>query len=396
MPRISEPRPGEPITLIRNAGGVVYRAVCDTAKPGEKRKQVRRTFPTLTAARDWVRATREQVAQGSYLAASKITLAELAESWLASKRDIRPITLNGYAGALRPFIDRLGARPVQTITRADIEQAVTWMSAEGGKRFTPDAKGKPLSQRSVSYAIITLRQVLDFAVDNGIVNANVAAKVQAPRRSAADHKPRTVWTVAELVQFRSVADRDPWAGIWRLVLCGLRRSEVLGLDWANVDLDTGAVDVVAGRVLLTKGQTATDVPKSARSVRTVPVESMHAGTVALLRQLKAAQARDRLAAGSAWHGSTLVAVDKIGRPVHPDRVTDGWRQLCRDAGVPEVGTHAARHAVATMLHGVGVAPADASALLGHETATHLAAYVQQTQAGAARAADQLGRLLAEG
>lgn len=397
MPRISQPREGEPITVITNASGIVYRAIVDTAAPGHPRKQVRRTFGTLTAAREWVRSTREQVAGGTYLAASKATLAEVTADWLASKRDVRPVTLQGYAGALRPALDRLGSRPVQTITRRDVEQMVTWASEQGGKvakGAEPGTPGKPLSQRSVSYLIITLRQVLDFATDAGIVNGNVAARVQAPRRTAEDRKVRTVWSVEQMLAFRAVADADPWAGVWRLLLCGLRRSEVLGLTWSHVDLDAGTVTIAAGRVLLAKGVTATDAPKSAASRRTVPVEAMHPGTVALLKALRAAQAADRLAAGPAWAGSDLVVVDAIGRPAHPDAVTDGWRRLCREAKVPEVGTHAIRHALATSLHSAGVAPADASALLGHEVATHLGAYVQQSQAGVSRAADSLSRLLA--
>jgi integrase len=390
MPRISEPRPGEPISLVQNASGHVYRAIVDTSTPGQPRRQVRRTFPTLSAAREWVRSTREAVAKGSYLADSKITLAQLADDWLASKRDVRPITLNGYRGALRPAVDLLGSRGVQTLSRRDIEQLVSWASEAGGK------SGRPLSQRSVSYMIITLRQVLDFALDAGLVPANVAARVQAPRRTAADHKPRTVWTPGELITFREVADRDPWAGVWRLVLSGLRRSEVLGLAWDHVDLDAGTVTITAGRVLLARGETSTDEPKSSASRRTVPVEAMHPGSVALLRALRASQAADRLAAGTAWHGSDLVVIDGIGRPAHPDAVTDGWRRLCREAGVTETGTHAIRHALATSLHGVGVAPADASTLLGHEVGTHLAHYVVSSQAGAVRAADSLGRLLAEG
>lgn len=386
--RITQPKDHEPIRLIETKAGPRWRVVLDVSAKGQPRRQVTKTFGSLKAARQFVNETKAALARGSYLAPDRATLAGLVDAWLASKRSVRPITRSGYLGALRPALDRLGARPVQMITRADVEQLVTWATASGGKW------GGPLSQRSVSYLLITLRQVIDFALDAGLVSTNVAARVQAPRRTADDHRPRTVWTPAQMVAFRTLADRDPWAAIWRLVMSGLRRSEVLGLSWPQVDLDAGTVTVVAGRVLLAKGATATDEPKSAASRRTVPVEQMHPGSVALLKALRAAQAADRLAAGTAWPGSDLVVLDALGRPVHPDRLTDGWRALCREAGVPETGTHSARHAVATMLHGAGVAPADASALLGHQVGTHLQAYVQQTQAGVTRAADSLGKLLA--
>lgn len=386
--RITQPKDHEPIRLIETKAGPRWRVVLDVSAKGQPRRQVTKTFGSLKAARQFVNETKAALARGSYLAPDRATLAGLVDAWLASKRSVRPITRSGYLGALRPALDRLGARPVQMITRADVEQLVTWATASGGKW------GGPLSQRSVSYLLITLRQVIDFALDAGLVSTNVAARVQAPRRTADDHRPRTVWTPAQMVAFRTLADRDPWAAIWRLVMSGLRRSEVLGLSWPQVDLDAGTVTVVAGRVLLAKGATATDEPKSAASRRTVPVEQMHPGSVALLKALRAAQAADRLAAGTAWPGSDLVVLDALGHPVHPDRLTDGWRALCREAGVPETGTHSARHAVATMLHGAGVAPADASALLGHQVGTHLQAYVQQTQAGVTRAADSLGKLLA--
>jgi integrase len=95
-----------------------------------------------------------------------------------------------------------------------------------------------------------------------------------------------------------VADEDDWAAGWRLTLCGLRRSEVMGMRWEAVDMERGEVVVQAGRVLLDGTRTATDDPKSSASHRTVPVEDMHRGTVALLRSLKARQAADRLVLGA--------------------------------------------------------------------------------------------------
>ncbi len=95
-----------------------------------------------------------------------------------------------------------------------------------------------------------------------------------------------VWTPEELLQFRAVADLDEWAAAWRLTLCGLRRSEVLGMQWAAVDLAAGEVKVQAGRVLLDKARTATDDPKSSASRRTVRVEEAQSDSVALLRSLK--------------------------------------------------------------------------------------------------------------
>jgi integrase len=85
----------------------------------------------------------------------------------------------------------------------------------------------------------------------------VAASVKAPRKQHGDSKPKIIWTPEELIQFRSVADEDDWAAGWRLTLCGLRRSEVMGMRWEAVDMERGEVVVQAGRVLLDGTRTAT-------------------------------------------------------------------------------------------------------------------------------------------
>ena len=126
-----------------------------------------------------------------------------------------------------------------------------------------------------------------------------------------------VWEPFELIKFRAVADQDDWAAAWRLTLCGLRRSEVMGLRWDAVDLDRGEIMVQAGRVLLDGHRTAIDDPKSSASHRTVPVEEMHTGTVALLRTLRARQAADRLVLGAGYPETGYVLVNSLGTPIRP-------------------------------------------------------------------------------
>jgi integrase len=151
---------------------------------------------------------------------------------------------------------------------------------------------------------------------------------------------------------------------WRLTLCGLRRSEVLGFRWDAIDMERGEVVVQAGRVLLDGARTITDFPKSSASHRTVPVEAMHPDTVALHRTLKARQAADRLVLGAGYQESGYVLVDPLGEPVRPYTYSDRFEILCRKAGVPVVQLHAVRHTLATIMHKAGEAPAGGAALLG--------------------------------
>jgi integrase len=238
--------------------------------------------------------------------------------------------------------------------------------------------------------------VLAYGVSTSVLSTNVAASVKAPRRQHSDSKPKEVWDPQELLQFRAVADQDEWAAAWRLTLCGLRRSEVLGMRWDAVDLVNGEVNVQAGRVLLDGHRTATDDPKSSASRRTVPVEDIQPGTVAVLRALRARQAADKLKHGAAYTESGYVLVNPIGEPVRPEAYSDRFAVLCRQAGVPTVGLHDVRHTLATIMHRAGLAPSDCAALLGHTVAVHLATYVTPTQKGArAAASGGLGAAISE-
>jgi len=364
--------------------------VLDVGLKGDgRRRQVTQTCETLTSARQFVDQTRADVKRGIYTAPDALTFGGLADRWLESRRDVREVTRYGYEQALKTVRGRWGGRKAQSLTRADVEALVSWLAVEGGQR------GKGLRQRSVVYVLGTVRQVLGHGVAEGLLPTNVAVGVKAPRRQRADTRPTVVWEPTELLAFRDVADTDTWAAGWRLTLCGLRRSEVLGLTWEHADLDAGTVTVRQGRVLLDGHRTAVDDPKSAASWRTVPVESMHPGTVALLRSLKARQAADRLAAGTAYDdtGGYLLA-DALGTPVRPEAYSDRFGELCRQAQVPTVWLHSTRHTLALQMHRAGVAPADAAALLGHTVAVHLASYVPRTERGAQSAATALGGVLA--
>ncbi len=106
--------------------------------------------------------------------------------------------------------------------------------------------------------------------------------------------------------------------------------------------------VEAGRVALDGHRTATEDPKGAASWWTVPAEAMHAGTVTLLRSLRAHQAADRLAAGTAYEDNGYVLVDALGHPIRPEAYSDRFAVLCREARVPRIRMHDVRHSVALM------------------------------------------------
>jgi integrase len=200
----------------------------------------------------------------------------------------------------------------------------------------------------------------------------------------------------ELLRFREVSDDHEWAAVWRLTLCGLRRSEIMGMTWDCVDLERGEVRVEHGRVLLDGHRTATDDPKSTASRRTVPVEEIQPGTVALLRSLRARQAADRLLAGAAYQETGLVLVNALGEPVRPELYSDRFRRLSRQAGLRPIHLHLVRHTLAVAMNRADVAIVDAAVLLGHTPDVYVSTYLRRSEQGARSAASSLGAALAGG
>jgi integrase len=392
--RVTHPHKNEPIRLVERKKEPGYYVAIDTAAKGQKRKQVTRTFDTLGQARAFVIDTRAALTRGTFAAPSKMTVRELAASWLAEREEesaaggIREVSVNGYRSALSKPLHRIGDEHVQSIDPAAPRALLRWMSTEGGK------SKRGLSHRSIEYALTTLRQVFAFGVENGICSKNPASVVKVPKARAGDRREIVVWTASELATFRDyvdglddeVTDAEPWLrASMRLTLCGLRRSEVLGLDWRNVDLEAGTVRIIQGRVKTGRGSaTVHGEAKSDDSRRTVPVETIHSGTRAILRALWMLQGQP---------STGLVVVDAVGDPVHPDTVSRRFRALSDDAAVPDLGSiHNVRHTVATALHDSGVEPRKAASLLGHKVTTHLAYYVPTSDAGASEAAAIAGNL----
>lgn len=156
--------------------------------------------------------------------------------------------------------------------------------------------------------------MFDLALEEGVVAENVVRRV--------NHRGQPGSTLCGGQPQRSRrSGRWPTSTAWRLTLCGLRRSEVLGLRWSDLDLDGAKVKVGQARVALTPTQSVIDEVKSGddgAAWRDVPVAVIQPGTVAALRALRVHQAEERLAAGWADTDSGLVVVDELGDPLRPE------------------------------------------------------------------------------
>lgn len=284
------------------------------------------------------------------------TLDSLLDRWLASRTDVRDVTRQGYRDVLVPVRDRLGDRSVVELTTSDVHGLIAWMSTSGGRR------GQPLSPRSVAAALGALSQAIDLAEREQTVAANVARAVDRPR-----HVPRQAetWTPTELRRFREHAVQDRLAPAWLLSLAGLRRSEVLGLRWQDVDVTEGRLRVEQGRVAVTPTSDAISEPTRGQERRSIQI-GMVPGVLPALRQLHTRQAAERCAAGAIYHESGLLVVDETGFPLRPAWYSDRFSSLCRAADVPIVSLRSLRCTASGFLLEAGLRPEAVRDWLGQE------------------------------
>jgi integrase len=153
--------------------------------------------------------------------------------------------------------------------------------------------------------------------------------------------PVMVWPLADLGKFLDYAAGHRMSPVFELAAAtGMRRGELCGLPWANVDLDAGVIHVTTARIQV-GWEVVEGEPKTDAGRREVPLVAQD---VAALRAWKRKQGAERLAMGSAWADAGLVFTREDGTAWHPDAVTDAFERLAFAAHLPPVRLHDLRHA----------------------------------------------------
>lgn len=298
---------------------------------------------------------------GRFVDPSKTLLRDFAIRWLdgLSSQGRKPSTLRGYRGNLQRYVlPRLGDRALQDLTASDLDALYLDLLRTGGPRNTG------LSLASVHHVHAVLNKLLNDAERKGLVVRNVARLATAPSLSAArsNGPEMRVWTPEQLATFLRLIARNRNETLFRLLaLTGMRRGEVLGLRWSDIDLSHRRI-AVQQAVTVVDGEEIVDSPKSRRSRRVIDVD---VDTAALLddyrdRQL-AALARVDLKAPA----GDRVFTNDIGEPLRPDSVGQAFGRLVASTGVPVIRLHDLRHTHASHLLAAGVNVKVVSERLGH-------------------------------
>jgi integrase len=307
-----------------------------------------------------------RVADGTYVPRWDGTVAEVVDAYEKSALFEKAAnTRVSYRNALLPARERLGNRKARSITRQDIEQLRDWMLAEGRRRGGKPGTG--LGARSVRLTLGRLSAAFEQACQDGRLAANPCRYVKLPSQVPRED---TTWSEGQLKEFLAMAAGTRLAGCWLLSSLGLRRGEVLGLKWCDVDLDAGTLTIARTRVLV-DGKVIVKSPKSRRSWRTLP---LFEPVTSVLIALQTRQHEEMEQSGAAYVNSGFVCADELGRPLHPEAYSDEFGRLCRGALLPRIRLHDCRATMNAILEQAGVPDSLRACWLGHTVVVNLKHY----------------------
>lgn len=322
----------------------------DPLAPGKRRYHYEAGFPSKKEAEGRLAEVVAQLRAGTYVRPAKLILAEYAEEWLqGNKANLSPRTWEGYAHNFRrhilPYLGRVKLTALEPLA---VKKLYAHLLEQG------------LAPKTVLYVHQTLHAALQEALRMGLVGRNVCDAVRPPKL---ERKEMVVLTEdqgqALIAHIEDLRLKVPVA----LALgCGLRRGEVLGLRWQDVDLKAGRIQVLQTIQRLDGQGMVTLPPKTRGSRRSVGIPD---GLPDLLRRWRKQQAQERLAAGPLWKDSGLVCTSPTGGPLDPAWVSRAFAHTVRALGLPPVRFHDLRHSFATILLVKGVHPKVVSEALGH-------------------------------
>ena len=381
---------------ITNRNGSWGFSVAYTDSMG-KIQQVRRQDRRWTKkdAQRELTATLAKIDAGHDMGTSKGTVADYLTEW-AVRFSQNPDRKETSKGTVRVhvhayLIPHLGRLKMAELKPARIDRLISDLLAGGSTGHGEVEGGKPLATKTVRNIIGTLHTALRDAVRLGIIPTNPADLVQKP--SWRRPEPM-VFDVEQHRQFLFTlfANNDPLFPIWLLMLStGIRRGEMAGLRWSDVNLLDSSITIRQTRVVTDQAGVVVTTPKTKAGERRIDIDSTTRDILAgfLTEQERCADALNapRFA---------LVATDPDGQPISPRTLTRRFQKACERAGVPVLRLHDTRHTHATLLIHAGENIVTVSHRLGHsQVGTTLNIYAHSLPSADRALADRFGQQMSE-
>ena len=347
--RNSKPRRGRGSVIKRGNNYSIIVNFQDSS--GNRTRKWESGFTTKRQAENRLGELLAQIDTGLNIKASHNTFGKFLNEWLeryVSKR-VRGRTMDGYRQRAKRIVDGLGDVSIIDL-RPD--HLIDYY----------DSKLSNLSASTITKHHHLIVDCLSDAVKWNLVVRNVGIAVEPPR--APKNEMRAL-SVSETHQFLETCTTEPWRAIFHtLIWTGIRRSEFLGLQWNDLDLDMALMTIRRSLVRLQNGTYVTDEPKTSSGARSLDLAP---STCLILKQHRAGQERDVELLGIPPSQANFVFGHPDGTPRTPSTVTQQFRRIASRAGLSGVRLHDLRHTHASLMLQQGTDIKTISTRLGHSS-----------------------------
>ena len=314
-------------------------------------KQVSETVKgTRKDAERVLRQRRVALETGDFIGRKKLTVEGYLQGWLDSyaRSNVTAKTEAGYRQMINRYTGRIGDLQLQRLEATHIQSIYAEMI---------DQK---LSSTTVVQLHRILHKALNTAVKQEILKRNVADATVPPR---IEKKPIEVWDEETRIKFLELAKDMQYGDFYHIaILTGMRRGELAGLKWSEVDLVNGRIQVIQTLGRVTGKKLVVGQPKTNRSKRSV---ALSPDAINLLHEIRGKQITQQTEAAEGWAVTGYVFTHPDGTCIDPNLVTRAFTKAVKKAGLSHLTIHGLRHTHATMLLEAGINPKVVSERLGH-------------------------------
>lgn len=325
----------------------------------------------------------EAVAHGYKTMAVKFQ--EFAEEWFEeyAKLNLRSTTYERMRQLTHRVYPAIGHLRMDKITARQLQGFVNSLAKEGANEKT----GKPLAPKTIRHNLSFISDVFSYAVKMDLLSDNPCRKVTIPKGEV---KEKQIYSQEEMVLLLTRISGEPTkyrAFFFLIAYSGFRRSEMLGLEWKDIDFENNIITVKRTSNYTAERGIYTDTTKTKRSQRVLKISPYIMG---ILKELKDEQDEEALRLGDKWMDSDRLFVKWNGEPMN-NQTPYGWlKEFCEKNELPFYGIHSFRHFAASALISAGLDVTTVSGALGHcNSGTTLNVYSHMFQNAQARVAEAM-------
>lgn len=393
---------------VRKKGrGYEIRVYCGTDIYGKRLEKSKIWVPSVTMTSRQIEKELERQkilfeneVKNAYNPNENITFSNFAKLWLETygKNNLANSTYVRYTVYLQRINEAIGNYKLKEITPLHLNMFYKSLEADGlNKRKRRDSDGRVLNNGKLSLTTIAdhnkiISSILSTAVKWGYVTENAARKAdppKAPYRETACLNEEQTKHLIELLENEPMQYKTM---IILLLYTGMRRGELCGLEWNDIDFENQKMRICRSSVYIGGKELQTKEPKTKAGIREITLSKT---ACVLLKQFKTWQLEQRMKIGDQWVDCDKLFTKRNGLPIHPDTISGWFPKFLKRTDLPHVTLHSLRHTHATLLIAEGTDICTVSKRLGHATtAITLNVYTHALQSKDKEAANAIESVLA--